>query len=532
MRSQLLQGALALLLLPGLTGCERATVAQEQTPLAGALSRHEPTQVRVLPVVRREMRRTLETTTVVEAERRVVIHPRAAGLVTELFAEEGDRVEMGALLARLDQRDAQSQLDDAKVALREAEDALANREIAQREAVGMIDKLRLAFEQAKRNYERNEKAALISAQDLEQLKLEMDTADQELQSAALAKDRAEIDARSAGTAVERARLAVERAETTLSYTELLAPFDGVIANRMIQVGDNVTTAQEAFTLIDLSDLRTVFYRPQRELALFTEGGGVANGGGHGFESIEVTATAEALPGHVFTGHIERISPDIDATSGSFRVTVRLDVETDGVRLLPGMLLRLALVTERHPDALAVSKRALRREGDATILFVASEGLAERIVVEEGFSDDDFVEVRVLGEAELEPGTEVIVVGNRDLEDGKEIEIAPWDDEIAAEDEETQGEVEPLELVAEEPAATEEGAGEAPAEEGAAPPPAAEDTTPPTIEESATPPVDAPKTPGEATPPADAKEADPPAEKPAEEGSEQSAPPAEGGANSR
>jgi len=442
MRTTVLPSALALLLAAGLlASCERSTEAQEAPSLAGALTRHEPTQVRVLPVLRKEMRRTLETTTTVESERSVVIHPRAVGLVTGLFAEEGDHVEAGKILAQLDQRDAQSQLEDARVALREAEDALANGEIAKREAAGNIDKFRLNFEQAKRNYERNEKAALISAQDLEQLKLQMDTADQDLESAILAKDRSEIDARAAGTAVERAKLAVERAQVALSYTELRAPFAGVIADRKIQVGDNVSTAEEAFTIVDLSDLRTVFHRPQRELALFAGIGAIANGGGGGgFEEIEVTATAEALPGHTFTGQIERISPNIDATSGSFRVTVRLDEESDGLRLLPGMLLRLKLVTERHPDALAVSKRALRREGDATILFVAREGVAERLVVEEGFSDDDYVEVRVLGEAELEPGMEVIVVGNRELEDGKEIEIAPWDDELVPDETEAEEEV--------------------------------------------------------------------------------------------
>jgi membrane fusion protein, multidrug efflux system len=496
--------------------------------VTGALTRHEPTQVRVLPVVRKEMRRMLETTTVVESERNVVVHARAVGLVTELLAEEGDLVEKDQVLARLDQRDTQAQLDDAKVALREAEDALANGEISKREAAGNIDKRRLAFEQTKRSYDRNEKAKLISAQDLEQLKLEMDTADQDLESAILAKDRSEIDARAAGTAVERAKLAVRRAEITLSYTELRAPFAGVVARRGIQVGDNVSAAEEAFTVIDLGDLRSVIYRPQRELALFA---GPAMGETGGFEEIEVTATTEALPDHVFTGHIERISPGIDAASGSFRVTVRLDEESGDSRLLPGMLLRLRLVTERHPDALAVSKRALRREGDATILFVARDGVAERIPVEEGFSDDDYVEVRVIGEAELSPGTEVIVVGNRDLEDGKEIEIAPWDDEVveAEPEEEAKKEPTPPEVAEEEavetpPAPVEEApAEEAPAEavqaqekpaEEPAVTPAEKPTAPPTEEKPVEKPSDEPpaaEAPPAETPPAkeEKKESTPP-----------------------
>jgi len=425
-----------------LSSCNQSSEAGQSPGLAGALTRHEATRVRVLPAVRREMRSSLETTTVVESERSVVVHPQMSGVVMEILVEEGDSVEKGAVLARLDQRDTTAQLQDTRIALKEAQDSEAKGEIAKRDAEGQIQTKRLAFEQAKRGYERNQQAGLISALELEKLKLEMDTADMNLEAAILAKDRAEIEGRAAATAVERAHLMVERTEVTHSYTVLSAPFAGVIAKRGMQVGDNVSGATEAFSLTDLTDLRTTFYRPQRELGLFAGLGAAKDdgpGGIHGFAEIEVSATSEALPGHIFTGHIERISPEIDAASGSFRVTVRLEEESGGFRLLPGMLLRVSLVTERHVDALAVSKRALRREGDATILFVAEDGKARRVVVQEGFGDDEYIEVEPLGGAALDAGMDVIVVGNRDLEDGKEIEIAPWDDEAESAEEEPESE---------------------------------------------------------------------------------------------
>ncbi len=407
-----------------LAACNRSSEATTPSTIPGALARQEPTRVRVLPAERRETVRTLETTTVVESERRVVVQARTAGQLMELFVEEGEAVEQGELLARLDQRDALAMLRDSEVALKEAQDAQAKGDIARREAEGAIEKSRLAFEQAKRNFERNEAAKLISAQDLEKLQLEMETADAELEAMILAKDRSEIEGRAAATAVDRAQLAVERANIALSHTELRAPFAGVIADRKCQVGDSITAADEAFTLTDLSNLRTVFYRPQRELALFT---GLASPSGQdGLAGIEVTAESEALPGHTFRGHIERISPEIESTSGSFRVTVRLEPESGGLRLLPGMLLRVKLVVERHPDSLVVSKRALRREGDSTVIFVVREGRARRVVVEERFSADDVVEVEVLGEEPLEAGDLVVVVGNRDLEDDKEVEVTVED----------------------------------------------------------------------------------------------------------
>ena len=411
---------LILVLALSLAGCSRSSEQAPTSSISGALARQEPTRVRVLPAERQETVRALETTTVVESERRVVIQARIAGELVELFVEEGDEVEAGALLARLDQRDTLAMVRDSEVALKEAQDAAAKGLIARREAEGAIEQCRLAFEQAKRNYERNEAARLISAQDLEKLKLEMETADAELEAKILAKDRAEIEGRAAATAVDRAQLAVERAQIALSHTELRAPFAGVIADRKCQVGDSITAADEAFTLTDLSNLRTVFYRPQRELALFS--GLTTPRGEGGLEGIEVTAESEALPGYTFTGRIERISPEIESASGSFRVTVGLDPMSDGVMLLPGMLLRVRLVVERHPDSLVVSKRALRREGDSTVLFVVREGRARRVVVEERFSADDVVEVAVLGEEPLEEGDLVVVVGNRDLEDDKEVVV--------------------------------------------------------------------------------------------------------------
>ena len=428
MRSPVSPLSLSLALILALAACGNANSAAEPQTVTGALKRHEAARVRVLPVIRQEMQRALETTTVVESERNVIIQPLSSGMVVELLAEEGDQVKVGQVLARLDQRDTLAQLADAEIGLKEARDAAAKGEIARRDADGLIAKSRLTFEQAKRDYNRNAEARMISALDIENLKLAMDTAEQVLDAAVLARDSAEIDLRTQSTAIERAALAVERAKVALSYTELVAPFDGVLTDRKIQVGDNVSSAVEAFTITDLSDLRTVFYRPQRELGLFTGiGKDRRDDAALGFDAIEVTAQSEALPGITFQGHIERISPNIDATSGSFRVTVRLDEESEGMRLLPGMLLRLRLVTERHPDALTVSKRALRREGDTTILFVAENGLARRVEVTEGFSGNDYVEVEPRGDDKLEAGMQVVIVGNRDLEDGKEIEISTIED---------------------------------------------------------------------------------------------------------
>lgn len=421
------------------------TGAQGAPPEKGELKRREPTRVRVVPVLQREMVRVLQTTTVVESEKEIQIFPRAAGIVVEVHADEGDLVETGQVLAVLDQREAKAALEQARVAVAEAKDAIERSEIAQREAQSRIEQTRIAWEQAVRDYERNQKAALISEQALDALRTARDSRANEHETAKLVHARSQVEAKAALTGAEKARLSLERAELELSYTRIEAPFSGVIASRGVRVGGTVgrgtsviETAGAAFVLTDQEQLRAVFHRPQRELAWFAGAQAALHGrpgeppaNGAAAPPLEIRAHAEALPGRVFRGELQRVSPSIDPQSGSFRVTVRLESagsDDDRRRLLPGMLVRLEIVTDRHPEALVVPKRSLRREGEVDSVFLVDGGRVRRVEVEEGFSDDTHVEVRATRGGEIALGDRVVIVGNRDIEDGAEVvaeeELAP------------------------------------------------------------------------------------------------------------
>ena len=407
---------------------------QDGPRLAGDAKRREPTRVRTALVEQREMVKTLTTTTVVESENEIRIFPRVTGVVVEVHVEEGDEVQEGALLALIDARDSAAVLAEMRVALREAEDRIETAKLFKREAVSRVEGLKAACDQAKRDFERNQKnRGLISESALDALQLTCDRTRAEYETALLAADRAQLDEKAAHTAVERSRIQLGRQELNHSYTRILAPFAGVIASRAIKIGDTVTsgevlgTGTAAFVLTDTEHLRAVINRPQRELVLFAPDRTLAalpDGSSRPQPSAEIRATAEALPGYDFRGLIRLVSPSIDATSGNFRVTIAFDRPPDlvGPWLLPGMLVRLEIVTDHHAEALVVPKRALRREGDVTLLFVARDGIAHRVEVDEGFSDEESVEVLTVEEGALAANDTVIVVGNRDLEDGDEIKV--------------------------------------------------------------------------------------------------------------
>lgn len=435
-----------------------------QGPKAGAAKRREPVRVRVAPVERREMIAKLQTTTVVASEKEIQIYPRASGIVTEVLAREGDRVEAGQVLAILDDREARALIADTKVAMIEAQDAIERAAVAKREAEARIHQTKLEWEQATRDHERNEKAALISTQALEALRTTREMRASDHESAKLALERSIIEGKAAVTALEKAKLAAARAELELSYTRIEAPIAGLISARSVRVGGTVgrgtsviETAGAAFVLTDPDDLHVQIHRPQRELAWFlgaTEADAtstVAPG-----RTLEIHATAEALPGVTFRGTIERISPAINPQSGSFTVHARIEpsaavedgglhetspesspVPTNGhalrrARLLPGMLVRVEIVTDRHPNALVVPKRCLRREGEATLIFSVREGRAHRVEVQEGFADDTSCEVTPLDAKALVAGDLVVVVGNRELEEGSDVAIEEAPQAVTAE----------------------------------------------------------------------------------------------------
>ncbi|NOT31405.1 MAG: efflux RND transporter periplasmic adaptor subunit, partial [Planctomycetes bacterium] len=401
LRSPILLALLFAACLPA--ACGQGGPGGASNASEGGVQKRERPSVRVAPVVVREMAHILETTSKLESEREIQVMPRVAGLVLSLAAEEGDAVEPGAVLAVLDDVEPTLAAKDAEVALQEAKNTLDRLRLAQREAEARVRRVQIAFEQAVRDYERNLKlfegekvASALSESALEASKLARDNADADRVDADLARERSRLDLAAGETSVERAAITLERARVTLAHTRITAPFAGVVAQRSLKVGDWIGPGTTAFVLTDVTLLRCAFSRPQEELELFAR-----MGAGNGDGELSLRATADAFPERTFSGWIERISPTIEAQSGQFRVTGRLECVQDGgrVRLLPGMLVRLCIVTDRHPNALVVPKRALEREGERRFLLVAEgepatpkQAVVRRVEIEEGFGEGEWIEV--------------------------------------------------------------------------------------------------------------------------------------------
>lgn len=404
-------------------GGELAATSTEVDPTA--VQKREAPQVRVAEVRREDVERVLETNAPVESVSEIDVVAEATGRVLEVHVQEGSRVTAGQVLAKLDDRDQQIAVSDAGVSLAEAEAALLAAAIAEREAAGQKRTAKLDLDQAQRDLDRNlelakgEKVNPLSVQTVETSRLARDNAAEALTQAELAEQKAKVETKRLESAKRRAELVLERAQRDLERTTLLAPIDGVVAQRSIEPGRNLNVGEVAFGLTDLEDLRVIIFRPQRELDLFA-----------GNADLALTATSEARPDFIFQGTIERTSPVIDRTSGSFRVTAHLDPASrpneagKRARLLPGMLLRLYIVTGVHKDTLVVPKRAVRREGSAVFVLAVRGDKLTRVPVEESYTTDDDVEVLLTDATRtLEAGDRVVVVGSRELGDGDAVKVA-------------------------------------------------------------------------------------------------------------
>lgn len=154
--------------------------------------------------------------------------------------------------------------------------------------------------------------------------------------------------------LETQKAAYDIAKLELDYTRILAPIDGVISVRMVKEGNLIQINQGLFRIDDFDPLLAVLNVPERELTTLHPG-------------QKVSMHVDALPGVLFEGSVARVSPVVDAATGTFRVTTEYRDATK--RLKSGMFGRVEVVYDRRAAALVVPREALM-EGDAeTAVFV-------------------------------------------------------------------------------------------------------------------------------------------------------------------
>lgn len=229
---------------------------------------------------------------------------------------------------------------------------------------------RSRFERAEKMFEQN----LVSAEDYDSARRDLRTAE----------------------------AALELSAYELSLARVTAPFTGRVIVRSVDLGENVSNGTPLFTLVDMRRLLARVQVPAREFRAISLDQPVV---------LTVDSSGDRL-----AGIIELVSPVIDATSGTIKVTVAVTDFPASTR--PGDFAQVAIETDRHLDTLLVPRIAVVSEKGEQVVFVAEEGKAVRRSVTVGFQDDEHSEI-LDGLAE---GEMVVIQGQRSLKDGQPLKI--------------------------------------------------------------------------------------------------------------
>ena len=211
-----------------------------------------------------------------------------------------------------------------------------------------------------------------------------------------------------------AKFAYEAEQTNLRLREydlkeatIRATIDGVITRRQIKVGHTLNPSTPAFEMKRLDAIEAELNVPEREIGRIEKGQ---------YARVRIDALADQR----FDGDVARVAPEVDPTSGTFRVTVILGND-DGL-LKPGMFARVDVRIDRRPEALLVPLDAVVTRRDESSLFVVEDNRVERRSVETGYVSDGNVEIRTGAYA----GEWVVTTGQRGLRNGTQVLVVDED----------------------------------------------------------------------------------------------------------
>ena len=251
---------------------------------------------------------TLEILSVLSVEQEIDVLAQHDGVVDEIACDEGSQVGKGAVLAHLDDREIQTKLERARADLLVAENNVKYNE---------------AELKAK-------ETAYRRAQEMRSLGLGSQAA---LEEAEFKAQGAKYDLESLKAIVQRTHADIHMLELELEQTRITAPFAGVVARRYIRAGQQLTRNDKCFRLSQLSPLRVQFLVPETA----------------GRPVVGRTVRIESMIGNrrVYKAQIQRVSPVVDAASGSYEVTAVL-VGTDLGALRPGMSVQVLWPASASP----------------------------------------------------------------------------------------------------------------------------------------------------------------------------------------
>ena len=377
MNRTLASSMVLLLLAAGLSGCS----AQGENGGKGANTAGRPlAAVETARAALADTAAGVDVTGNLSPKYDALVKSEFGGTVAEVYVTEWVRVKKGAPLARVDTREAGAILKRAEASLEMAKAALLEAEAAGNRADREDERAHNLKE-----------AGLVTQQNLDDARTQKEAAAARVSAARAQVRVAEEDIRQA-----RARF---------SKAVIRAPFDGVVAERMVNVGEVVGEMQkELFRVVDNRLLDLTVTVPSSEMGALRVG-------------QPLTFSTDAVPGRTFTGKVKFINPAVDESNRSVKVVA--EVENRQEVLKGGLFVTGRIVTGKRTGVLQAPRASLLSwdvGGRKASLFVVTDNVARLRQVATGVVSGDEVEI-VSG---LSAGEMVITRGGFNVRDGDRV----------------------------------------------------------------------------------------------------------------
>jgi membrane fusion protein (multidrug efflux system) len=332
------------------------------------------------PVRVSQKQNAISLTGSLEADERAKVACRVAGIVQEIYVERGSLVKKGDRLLQLDPVDARNSLAEGEASVAELRARLGLKEgdnapfVA--EEMPEVKAVKAALDLAELNFKRFEELnnqKVLAKSEFDRGRAERDAS----------REQYKQTLRQASQLYQSYKTALARLTTLrqgLTDTLVLAPFDGIVAEKLVATGEHVDLMMGGGRVIELvkaNPLRLALTVPQQYAEQVRQGQTVA-------------FSVDGFPGETFQGRITYIGPALEAASRSLKVEALVD--NPDHRLRPGFFATANLGLGRETAVSQVPESAISRNDDVTRVFVVREGAAHERIVTVGETKDGFTEI--------------------------------------------------------------------------------------------------------------------------------------------
>jgi membrane fusion protein (multidrug efflux system) len=360
-----------------------------------------PNRISVAPVdvVERPIARFIHATGTLVAEEQAGVAAETAGRVVATPIERGTATPQGAELIRLSPIETEAQVGEAEAnaAQIEARLGLTSGAPLDVNAVPEVQNARAAFELAQNEFARIRSLLdqkVVSQSEYDQRRTQMEAARQLYE---VAKNGAAQQYQS----LQAAQARVVLARKALADTVVRAPFTGLVAERLVSVGDYVTRGMKVAVVVRINPLRAQLTVPEQFISAVAVGQPIA------FE-------VDAYPGRQFAATIRYVSPTLQADRRA--LTVEAVVPNPNNELKPGLFATAKVQQSKPTPGILVPATAVRASAGASRVYVVKGDYVEERVVTIGQSVDQSVEVT----SGLAVGERVATANVAQLTDGSPI----------------------------------------------------------------------------------------------------------------